>query len=123
MKKSVISLTASILASACAAPSGNEPAVANPTVARCEAVQLDLVVGEFEGLWINGVESDLEDLREVAREKALACDGATPTGTYEGPGHVTVISSMIWPILQEELPDLELEERIRRPGGRGYYDG
>ena len=123
MRKTAIILFVCTLATACATTSGTEAVDANPAMARCEAVQLDLVVGEFEGLWINGVESDLDDLREVARDKAVACEGVTPTGTYEGPCHVTVISSMIWPILDEELPDLELEDRIRRPGGRGFYEG
>lgn len=123
MRNTATILVACTLASACTTAFETEAVDANPALARCEAVQLDLVVGEFDGLWINGVESDLDDLRQAAREKAAACDGVTPTGTYEGPGYVTVISSMIWPILDEELPDLELEDRIRRPGGRGSYEG
>ncbi len=88
-------------------------------IARCEAVPLNIVVANYEDLEVNGAPSDLEGLRLAAQTKAEACEGVTPRARYEGPKHVTVISSMIWPILREELPDLELESCMRGPGGRG----
>lgn len=94
-----------------------------PDELTCENMSLDIVVTDDGELRLNGHPSILEALEAHVEIMAVACEGVTPTGTYEGPSHVTVIASMIWPILQEELPDLELEERIRRPGGRGYDEG
>jgi hypothetical protein len=117
------SLTVAVLVAGCGAHTGEPLSETSSAVARCEAVPLDIFVGEFEGLTVNAKASDLDGLRRAAREKAAACEGVTPTGTYEGPGYVTVISSMIWPILREELPDLELDSRYRPPGGRSFGQG
>ena len=85
----------------------------------CADTQLDIVVTDDERLVLNGFPNTLEGLRRAAKVKARVCEGEIPTGTYEGPNFVTVISSLIWPLLDEELPDLELEMCHRGPGGRG----
>lgn len=84
----------------------------------CEAVALNILVTDGGELVLNGARAELDDLRSTAREKARACEGGTPRGTFEGPNYATVVTSMIWPILREELPDLDLEMRYRGPGGR-----
>lgn len=112
MKASILIATGALLTAGCAT---TQPSEAELAIARCEAVAFDIVVGSDEDLALNGAPVDLAGLRVAARQKALACQGVTPRGTYEGPNHVTVIASMIWPILREELPDLELEDRIRQP--------
>lgn len=89
----------------------------------CEHISLDIVVTDDGQLLLNGSPYSIEAFEAHVEVMAAACRNESTKGTYEGPGHVTVISSMIWPILREELPNLELVERIRRPGGRGYYDG
>ncbi len=95
-----------------------EVADVDPVTARCEAMPFDIVVTDEGDLLLNGAASDLNALSLAAREKAAACEGGTPHGSYEGPNYVTVTASKIWPVLRQELPDLDLEMRHRGPDGR-----
>jgi len=97
-----------------------KPASADPGPAPardCDSFPFEIVVTDEGELRLNGAASGLDELRRQARALARACENQTPRGAFEGPSYQTVISSMIWPILDEEVPDLELEMRHRRPRG------
>ncbi len=106
----------SLLLASCATTVVRDATSAGTAAERCEAVLLEIVVINEE-LRVNGAPFDLDALRLAAQEKAAACEGVTPRGSSEGPNHISRVTSMIWPILDEELPDLELEVVRRRKGG------